>query len=216
MIISEGTFNCFLSTLSNVAKTPSEDCQLSQIYSSVGRDHGWDGKFLIPRNIHIVICIFSGLLSGQTAAGPGLSVAARTVPAYCVLSVLTCCVGDGTHLASSGRPSCPHPSTWSAASWPPQPPAASRASSPLALAASPSLLVSRPRVSVQGLLVTSLVLAVLLAAVSGVCGAVSPAQLTTPCRPAGAQHSGQKLAPPPPAFCCCHTHRHRRDKKVHP
>ena len=39
MIISEGTFNCFLSTLSGVAKTPSEDCQLSQIYSSDGRDH---------------------------------------------------------------------------------------------------------------------------------------------------------------------------------
>ena len=137
------------------------------IHQSAGTMAG-TGKFLIPRNIHIVICIFSGLLSGQTAAGPRLSVAARTVPAYCVLSVLTCYVGDGTHLASSGRPSCPHPSTWSAASWPPQPPAASRASSPLALAASPSLLVSRPRVSVQGLLVTSLLLAVLLAAVSWV------------------------------------------------
>ena len=52
MIISEGTFNCFLSTPSDVAKTPSEDCQLSQIYSSVGRDHGWDhggdGKVFNP------------------------------------------------------------------------------------------------------------------------------------------------------------------------
>ena len=161
--------------------------------------YGWDGKFLIPRNIHIVICIFSGLPSGQTAAGPRLSVAARTVPAYCVLSVLTWDVGDGTHLASSGRPSCPHPSTWSAASWPPQPPAASRACSPLALAASPSLLVSRPRVSVQGLLVTSLVLAVCSWLLSPMCVVL--------CLPLNWQHRAGQLEP---SIAARSWHRHRQ------
>ena len=120
MIISEGTFNCFLSTLSAVAKTPSEDCQLSQIYSSDGRDHChcWDGKVFNPskypyRHLHIQrITSWPDWCWGP----PGLSVAARSVPACCVLSELTCCCSDGTHLASSGRPSCGHQSTWSAAS----------------------------------------------------------------------------------------------------
>ena len=120
MIISEGTFNCFLSTLSGVAKTPSEDCQLSQIYSSDGRDqcHCWDGKVFNPskypyRHLHIQrITSWPDWCWGP----PGLSVAARSVPACCVLSELTCCCSDGTHLASSGRPSCGHQSTGSAAS----------------------------------------------------------------------------------------------------
>ena len=118
MIISEGTFNCFLSTLSGVAKTPSEDCQLSQIYSSDGSDHCWDGKVFNPskypyRHLHIHrITSWPDWCWGPA----GLSVAARSVPACCVLSELTCCCSDGTHLASSGRPSCGHQSTWSAAS----------------------------------------------------------------------------------------------------
>ena len=223
MIISEGTFNCFLSTLSGVAKTPSEDCQLSQIYSSDGRHHChcWDGKVFNPskypyRHLHIQrITSWPDWCWGP----PGLSVAARSVPACCVLSELTCCCSDGTHLASSGRPSCGHQSTWSAASWPPQPPAASPGNLVTTRHLLLPLLVSLSLglVSVyRGSVVTTAGGWLCLGpGVSGVSAAVSPAQLTTPRRPAGAQHSGQKLAPPPPpAFCCCHTLR--RDKKVHP
>ena len=71
MIISEGTFNCFLSTLSAVAKTrlKTVNCHkfIHQMAGTIAI--AGTGKFLIPRNIHIVICIFRGLPPGQTGAG---------------------------------------------------------------------------------------------------------------------------------------------------